>query len=65
MWTLGLKGLTSFTIKNRTNFFGEKKKVKSSFPGVSFYDNTRKKIKLNLGLGLVIKAKALYLHFTL
>ena len=31
------EGLTSFSIYNCTNFFGEKKKIKLKLSGVSFY----------------------------
>ena len=31
------EGLTSFSINNRTNFFGEKKKVKKKLSGVFFF----------------------------
>ena len=58
--------LTSFSINNRTNFFGEKKKWKGSFPGCLFwrtrtktlnqisysYSSSSSKLKLSLRPGL-------------
>ena len=53
------KGLSSFSINNRTNVFGEKKKSKMKVSGLSFLENTSKNFKLNLVLVLVLKSKAL------
>ena len=39
---LSREGLTSFSINNRTNFFGEKKKLKRSFPGCFFLEHSQK-----------------------
>ena len=36
------EGLTSFSINNRTNFFGEKKKVKKKLSGVFFLEHSQK-----------------------
>ena len=54
------EGLTSCSINNRTNFFGEK--MENEVFGASFFENTHKNFKLNLVLVLVldIKSKALY-----
>ena len=52
------KGLSSFSINNRTNVFGEKKS-KMKVSGLSFLENTSKNFKLNLVLVLVLKSKAL------
>ena len=53
------EGLTSFSINNCANFFGEKSRMKLS--GVSFFENTPKNFKLNhvLVFVLVLKSKAL------
>ena len=39
---LSREGLTSFSINNRTNFFGEKKKVKKKLSGVFFLEHSQK-----------------------
>ena len=57
IWLSG-EGFISFSINNRTNFFGEKK-VKWSVPGRQLlFENTRK--NLAFILVLVLKSKALY-----
>ena len=50
------EGLTSFSINNRTNFFGEKK-LNEAFLFV-FFLRTRKNLKLNLVLTLVLVLKS-------
>ena len=61
MILLSGEGLTSFSINNRTNVFGEKKKKTSKMKvsGLSFLENTSTNFKLNLVLVLVLKSKAL------
>ena len=59
MILLSGEGLTSFSINNRTNVFGEKKKCKMKVSGLSFLENTSTNFKLNLVLVLVLKSKAL------
>ena len=59
MILLSGEGLTSFSINNRTNVFGEKKKSKMKVSGLSFLENTSTNFKLNLVLVLVLKSKAL------
>ena len=60
MILLSGEGLTSFSINNRTNVFGEKKKTsKVKVSGLSFLENTSTNFKLNLVLVLVLKSKAL------
>ena len=60
MILLSGEGLTSFSINNRTNVFGEKKKTsKMKVSGLSFLENTSTNFKLNLVLVLVLKSKAL------
>lgn len=51
---LSREGLTFFS--NRTNSFGEKRKMK--LPTVSFFKDTRKNFKLNLILVLVLVLKS-------
>ena len=57
------EGVTSFSVNNRTNFFGEKKKIKKAFrcffSFFCFFENTRK-LNCKLNLVLVLKSKALY-----